>query len=299
MRFLITAAILLSMLTVPLSPHAPAKSSVADGAEARLVFVGDLMFGRYVRASLLAHGFDAPFANVTAWLSSADLTVGNLEGPLVPANKFAMPNPSPSSLNLTGDARSIPALARAGFDLVSLANNHSYDAGPAGLRATVTGLWEADVAPFGLDMGSQQRVVREAHGLNIAFLGYTTIVNMPTKGIGYVNPTVAADRERLAKEVRQARTGVDLLVVMMHWGNEYEARPNSWQRLLAQVASEAGADLIVGAHPHVLFRGWNSFPTPGVLPSWHTRWAMRFSTSKDGWRLGRGWPWSASLTGRG
>src|SRR5437773_722825 len=104
--------------------------------EARLLFVGDLMMGRYVGSGMSAYGYDKPFAGVKSLLSSADIAVGNLEGPIVPTGTFTIPRPYPNLLNLTGNSRAAGGLQRAGFDLLSVANNHSYDSGLAGLRAT-------------------------------------------------------------------------------------------------------------------------------------------------------------------
>ncbi|HYP39097.1 MAG TPA: CapA family protein [Chloroflexia bacterium] len=254
MRHIATALILYAIIAPALSHGVPPSTPPDDGAEAHLIFVGDLMLGRYVGTSVRNYGYDAPFAKITPLLSSADLAIGNLEGPLVPAGQFNIPRPAPRELNLTGDARSAPALARAGFDLLSLANNHSYDSGPAGLRATVKVLRDAGLAPFGEDSGSgQQPVVREVRGLKIAFLGYTTLLNRPGSGVSYINPDKPADLKRLSREVVTARSsaGADLVIVMMHWGAEYTVQPVRGQQRIAEVASQAGADLVVGAHPHV------------------------------------------------
>ncbi|HEX9987022.1 MAG TPA: CapA family protein [Chloroflexia bacterium] len=251
----IAAALMLSAILAPALAHGvPPANQPDDGAEVHLIFVGDLMLGRYVGRSVRTYGYDAPFTNVTSLLSSADLAIGNLEGPIVPPGQFNIPRPSPNELNLTGDSRSAPALARAGFDLLSLANNHSYDSGPAGLRATVKVLKDAGLAPFGEDSGiGQQAVVREVRGLKIAFLGYTTILNRPGSGVSYINPDVSADLKHLSREVVSARSSAraDLVVVMMHWGAEYTVQPVGGQQRIAEVASKAGADLVVGAHPHV------------------------------------------------
>ncbi|HST05928.1 MAG TPA: CapA family protein [Chloroflexia bacterium] len=229
-----------------------------DGApvgDAHLVFVGDLMLGRYVGSSLRGGNFDSPFTNIKSFLSQADLAIGNLEGPIVPLGAIAVPTPAPNLLNLTGDARGAPALARAGFDLLSVANNHALDSGGLGLMYTVRALKRAGISPFGLDGGTsgQTPVIREVHGLRIAFLAYTDVLNIPgSQGVAYVRPWVQADLDRMAREVREARNGADLVVVMLHGGTEYSFLPDSGQKAMAQSAAGAGADLIVGSHPHVV-----------------------------------------------
>jgi poly-gamma-glutamate synthesis protein (capsule biosynthesis protein) len=217
------------------------------------VFVGDLMTGRYVNSSMLTGGFDAPFKDIAPYISAADLAIGNLEGPIVPPSAISIPPPSPNLLNLTGNRRAAPALARAGFDLLTLANNHSYDDGTAGIAYTTSALRQAGIAPFGLDAGrGQSPVVEVVQGLRLAFLGYTDVINTPgTRGIGYVNPNSPTSVAKMTTEVAAARGKADLVIVMMHWGTEYALQPDAGQRLLAQKLVAAGADLVVGAHPHV------------------------------------------------
>ena len=230
-----------------------------DAGEAHLIFVGDIMPGRYVGSSMAAYGYDPPFAGVKSMLSGADIAVGNLEGPIVPTGAFAIPRPYPNLLNLTGDARLAGALQRAGFDLLSVANNHTYDSRFEGLKATVSALQSAGIEPVGIDGNDGQvAIVREVRGLRIAFLGYTSVLNLWLKReagmpfISYVNPNVRADRERMSKEVARARKGADVVVLVMHWGTEYKTQPNAAQKQLAQVAASAGADIVVGSHPHVV-----------------------------------------------
>jgi poly-gamma-glutamate capsule biosynthesis protein CapA/YwtB (metallophosphatase superfamily) len=247
--------------------RAPASRDVAG--EARLLFVGDLMMGRYVGASMARHGYDAPFGEVRGMVSAADVAVGNLEGPLVPAGVFAIPEPAPDLLTLTGDARSALALAWAGFDVLSVANNHSLDAGPEGLQATAGALEGAGIDPVGLDgAGGQEPVVREVRGLRIAFLAYSLI---PANGVKSPKSKVQSSTETLdfglwtfdlENEIARARKSADVVAVVMHWGVEYDSRPDETQRRLARAAAEAGADLVVGAHPHVA-SGLEQIGAPG------------------------------------
>ncbi|MCC7019103.1 MAG: CapA family protein [Ardenticatenales bacterium] len=256
------------------TPAAPATSP--PPVEARLLFLGDIMLGRYVGAAMAAHGPDAPFALARTWLSAADVTIANLEGPLVPPGAFAIPPPSPGLLNLTGSTASAAALARAGFDVLSVANNHSLDAREAGLAATVRVLGRVGIAPIGRRDGApggQTAAVREVRGIRVAFLAYTLVLNrsatMPEDRaaavVAYVRPGVDADVAGVAREVAAARRGADAVAVVVHWGTEYARRPDPTQRRFAQVLAVAGADVIVGAHPHVV-QGVEAIQ-PGVDPS--------------------------------
>ncbi|HEY0069729.1 MAG TPA: CapA family protein [Chloroflexia bacterium] len=244
-------------------PHAGG-NAVASADEVSLVFVGDLMLGRYVGSTLAARGYDAPFDGVRSLLQSADLAVGNMEGPLVRRGSVKIPPPSPNELNLTGDDRATPALSRAGFDVLSLANNHALDSGAFGLQSTVNALRSSNMVPLGLAdrQGGQLPIVREVRGVKVAFLAYTTVLNIITNdmrnkgairpGIGYINPASNADKDLFAKQIASARAKADVVVVFMHWGNEYKSQPDSWVVELGKLAARSGADLVVGAHPHVV-----------------------------------------------
>lgn len=259
-------------------PTAPAARS---DVVAHLLFVGDIMLGRYVGASIARFGPDAPFAAVRSWLAEPDITIGNLEGPLVPANAFRIPSPAPYLLDLTGDERAAGALARAGVDVLSVANNHSLDAGVAGLAATRLALERAGIAAIGtLDRRkttagakddratyTQTALVREVRGVRIAFLAYTLVLNpigtsssrrSMSSGddegatVAFVDPDSTAGIDRAAGDVTRARGVADVVVVVMHWGTEYAARPSDQQRRVARALADAGADVVVGAHPHVV-----------------------------------------------
>lgn len=225
----------------------------SDTGEVRLLFVGDLMMGRYVNQFMAKSGFDAPFRNITPYISAADLAIGNLEGPIVPTNIISLPQPGPNQLNLTANQLVAPSLARAGFDVLSVANNHAYDARTQGISYTVAALTKAGITPFGMDSGKgQQAAIREVRGLRIAFLGYTNILNMPgATGVGYVNANQPATTAKMTSEIVAAKKSADLVIIMMHWGTEYSVQPDAAQRAIAKVAVAAGADMVVGAHPHV------------------------------------------------
>jgi hypothetical protein len=119
------------------------------------------------------------------------------------------------------------------------------------------------MTPLGLAdaQGHQLPIIREVRGVRVAFLGYTTVLNIITSdmrhnggirpGIGYINPTSKADKDLFAQEIASARGMADVVVVFMHWGNEYKAQPESWEVDMSKLASRSGADLVVGAHPHV------------------------------------------------
>jgi hypothetical protein len=233
----------------------PARHSQAAAdnfREAHLLFIGDVMIGRHVGQLMRSGGVDSPFANVKDFLSAPDLTIANLECPTVPTDQFRLPPSNNQNLNLTADAKHLPAIKRSGIDIVSLANNHAYDAGVPGLTATVNEVKKAGLVPIGLDKnGRQEAYLTDVKGIRIAFLAYADFLNIQGTGVSYIRQNMEADRKRVTDDIARARKQADIVVVFWHWGPEYQVQPSSGQKSLAQLTADAGADLVIGAHPHV------------------------------------------------
>lgn len=254
---------LLALLPVARSPVAAG----ADGAPAAVsVFaLGDVTLGRYVGATIADHGddFAYPFAGLAADLRAADLGIANLEGVL----RAEPPDfRAPAVLNgarLIGDLRAAPALASAGLNVLGLANNHVLDGGPAALLATTQALADAGVLAVGAgpDPAAARRArYRTVQGLRVAVLARSAVPNNPPApesragdptGLALLDPQQPADLADLAADLRTARANADVVILLMHWGTEYQATVNADQRRVAAVAADAGVDLVVGAHPHV------------------------------------------------
>lgn len=229
----------------------------AGEPEVRLVAVGDLMLARSIGAALWRNPANTPFAAVAAQLRAADVTVGNLECALGTTGA-----PAPKAYTFQGPPAGVGALAGAGFDLLSLANNHSLDYGAEALAETMALLDGAGIAHTGAGPAEAEahrpaRLV--VNGLTLAFLAY---VNVPVEGAGYDiaawtavgdGPGVAwAEPGRIAADVAAARAEADLVIVLLHSGDEESERPNDVQRANARAAVDAGAALVLGHHPHVL-----------------------------------------------
>jgi len=213
----------------------------------RLAFVGDVMLdggpGAVVRA-----GHD-PFAGVAAELAKADAAIANLECAVASSG-----TPTDKIYTFRADPGVVPVLARH-FAAVSLANNHSGDYGPQALVETMTLLDAAGVAFFGagLDLHAAHRAhFIERRGVRIAILGYDEFMPRSFEA-GTTWPGIAwSEDEDVVTDIRAARAhGADLVIPFMHWGWEYEALPSSRQRELARRMIDAGADAVVGSHPHV------------------------------------------------
>ncbi|WP_028610297.1 CapA family protein [Paenibacillus harenae] len=232
----------------------PVPSVEAGGAEQiSLSFVGDLLLGEYVSAVMEREGYDFLYKQSLLYLSEPDLTAGNLEHPVtnrgIPAEG--------KDYVFKGSPDALPALRDAGFDVVSLANNHTLDQGVEGLMDTMRHLEEAGISHAGAGANDTEAfapVIKEVRGVKIAYIGLSKVV--PTvewkadKNVAGVAETY--DTRRAVTAIRKAEEEADIVAVMVHWGKERVDQPKPYQRDYARQYIDAGADLVIGSHPHVL-----------------------------------------------
>ncbi len=245
----VLVAILVSAAVVLSSGHADGQGK-GDERLVRIAIVGDILFDRGVREQIERTGVDALLDGVAPLLSGADLALANLECPL---SRRGLRAAKPFSFR--GDPECASALARAGLDAVSLANNHSLDYGRGALVDTMTALESSGVVAVGAGMTRAEALeprVFERNGIRIAVLGYCDLFiegNTPRDDA----PGVATgDPEALLRAIRSARESSQIVVLLIHWGVEYRDKPTDAQRDLARRAMAAGATVVAGAHPHVL-----------------------------------------------
>jgi poly-gamma-glutamate capsule biosynthesis protein CapA/YwtB (metallophosphatase superfamily) len=239
------------------APPAERLAPELERAEAfELTFVGDVILGRYRGDGYdpIPDGEHEPFAAVTELLRS-DLVVGNLETPLVRTLPAA--SPVGTRYSFGADAALARHLVPAGFHALSLANNHAYDMLATGVEETPAILAELGITPLGAastDVDERVRVETiEREGWRVGFVAVTTQSNVaPLPGLPLPLVETAALAARVAPLVEEARVAHDLVVVLVHWGLEYADEPDWVQQQAARALVEAGADLVIGHHPHVL-----------------------------------------------
>ena len=226
----------------------------ANESIVELIAVGDVMLGRGVTEE------SEPLAEVAAWLSAADLTFGNLEAVIVEnGTARTAPLDEPQPIILQAPVTAVSHLTSAGFDILSLANNHSLDFGSEGLAETAVRLQNAGITPVGTGpdaSSAYQPVIREVNGLRLAFLAFNAVSD-PGRGGSRTAPTnqwqrADWDETRAVEAVAKAREQANAVIVSMHWGYEYELRADPWQETAVQALFTAGADLVLGHHPHVV-----------------------------------------------
>ena len=219
----------------------------------RMLFAGDVMqHTPQITAARTAGGFDySPvFAALRPRFDSADLVVVNLETTLTRSDRYTGYPCFRSPIALA------EALREAGVDVAVQANNHCCDGGAAGIRTTAEVLDSCGILRTGVFTDSLDRMKRHpllvaCRTIPIALLNYTYSTNgIPIpKGVA-VN---RIDTVRMTSDIAEARNrGARCVVVCIHWGNEYERHPNAEQRTVADALRRAGADLIIGHHPHVV-----------------------------------------------
>lgn len=238
-----------------LAPSAFAQSNASLPTESlsrqTLLFVGDVMLSRSVGAQLKARNdWTYPFQKIADTLRSADLTFGNLECPVSDVGRNLH-----HLYSFRADPRVIEGLTYAGFGVLGVANNHMYDWDRTALLDTLARLREAGLRPVGAGanaLDAHYPVSVNLKGARLAFLAYVGIE--PKEATAGPDQAGVAwlDAERVLGDIRFARPLTDVLIVCLHWGVEYATRPQRQQVELAHRMIDAGADLVVGGHPHVV-----------------------------------------------
>lgn len=225
-------------------------------SQVRLVAVGDIMMHSDVKKAARQSpdqqdsGFTSLWADVLPVLKDSDIAFGNLETPVAPSSgkpgapfQFNAPEGLPQ------------ALRASGFTVLSTANNHAFDQGPKGVKETLDRLKSAGLMAVGsgeTEATAERPVILEKNGIKFAFIAFTDIFNVDLNRKATEPWVRPLDLESAKAAIRSARSQADVVVVSLHWGNEYQHEPTQRQREIAGGLVEAGADLILASHPHVL-----------------------------------------------
>jgi len=222
---------------------------VADD-EIELVATGDIMLARTVEERMNQYGSLYPFQAVYPLLQSADIAVGNLETPFTVSGQ-----PADKQFIFRAHPEHIAALRTAGFDVLSLANNHVLDFPLTSMDDTLAALEDLGIATVGAGRGevaAHRPAVLEIKGIKVAFLAFAAPRWRNSLEVPTATDVAWAEPEPVRRAVAQAQEEADLVIVLLHTGTEYETQANQEQRAVAHAAVEAGAALVIGHHPHVL-----------------------------------------------
>ncbi len=234
----------------PSPSGAVAPSPRAGGGTAVLAFGGDVHF-----EGSSAGGLSGRLGSAFTVLRAADLAMVNLETAVTEGGR-----PEPKDFTFRAPARAFTALRQAGVDVVSLANNHGMDFGRAGLVDTLDAAGRARMPLLGAGRDDDEAwapLRREVKGVRVSVLAATDVLDDFAITSWVARPGTpglasSKDPDRLLAAVRAERDRADVVVVFLHWGRERVVCPTARQLELARLLSEAGADVVVGSHAHVV-----------------------------------------------
>jgi poly-gamma-glutamate synthesis protein (capsule biosynthesis protein) len=202
----------------------------------RIIFVGDMMFDRGVERLMQQSTFSYPVDIIKDFLNSFDFAVGNLEGPINEKPKEF----SDGSLMFSFDKKSVQSLIDGNFSLVSLANNHTLNMERTGLEETKSILKENNISFAGDPLECDGDYSYQKDGITYYAVNVTFSNNCSNKQIA------------TAIENLKFYNPETFLIVLVHWGTEYQTTNSKEQQTLAHLMIDSGADLIIGGHPHVV-----------------------------------------------
>jgi poly-gamma-glutamate synthesis protein (capsule biosynthesis protein) len=218
--------------------------------------VGDVMFGRYNRdkpAKYKPFGLDDPFRHVKHRFKGRDIVTCNLETPIT-SKLYVTPY---NGLTMRAEPKAAEVLRDAGFTMAITANNHAFDQSDQGIRDTIQHLFAAGLGSTGTGLtqeGAFEPWIFTKRGVKVGVLAATLLRNFPPKqriGFhGYVEYGKA--RAEITPRVRKLKEQVDFVVVSLHLGVEYHQQVSGYERRFMADLEAAGADVILGHHPHVL-----------------------------------------------
>ncbi len=220
-----------------------------DSSSVTVLAFGDVNLGRSVGQEILKGNIDHPFDSIRVFLQHADLVFVNLESQLTDQNGLTQ-HPKDRFI-FCGPPEGALSLRRAGVDIVSTANNHAFDYGMRGLVETIENLVNAEVAYVGTgkdSVGTFSPAILTRKEIRIGFVAYTEFVNIKGEWGGRIS---LFDTKRVRKEIGELRRQVDVVIASYHGGAEYVDEPPKRTRMQMQALVDAGADVVLGHHPHV------------------------------------------------
>lgn len=230
-------------------PEIPPAYEIAEEPkpkETTLFFGGDIMLSRNVGTAIVnANDPTLPFKKIADIIKKADISFANLESP------FYDKGPRKTEgLIFKAEPNTIEGLTYAGIDVLSTANNHSYDQGKEGILFTSEWLRQHKIMPVGTGTNCSKGLVKEANGIKYGYLAYS--YSAFNDGGRVPDPMVCDwnDREQVASDIAALNAAADFVIVSAHMGTEYKREPETANATAAHAAIDAGADLFIGHHPH-------------------------------------------------
>jgi poly-gamma-glutamate synthesis protein (capsule biosynthesis protein) len=213
----------------------PAAAGKTAEAPVDILAFGDLLLDRYIKLYIDRNSTEYPFENIKEIFAGNDIVMANLEGSFT---DFAPRPLDPDNTSFTFTPELASMLKQTGFNLVNLANNHVQDFGRAGFEQSQNYLSENGIDYFGDYYNESGALIKEINGRKIAFVGYHSLDDPAT--------------ESTIEKIKQARENADYVIVYTHWGAEYQNNFSKSQQEAGKKFIDAGADAVLGSHPHVI-----------------------------------------------
>lgn len=239
---------------------APISAPIIAPASFSIIIAGDIMLSRRVDLMMQSkNDYTLPFQKIAEELKKADIAFGNLENPISDKGKK-----TGNIYSFRADPKSVEGLSFAGFDVLSLANDHAFDYGKTALEDTFLRLKTAGINYVGAGFNKKEAfspIIKEINGstgspqVKIGFLAYSDLGSVywtATEGSSGLALISLEYFENIIEDIKKAKSQSDILVVSLHSGEEYIKEPGQLQIDFAKAAIDAGADIVVGHHPHVV-----------------------------------------------
>jgi poly-gamma-glutamate capsule biosynthesis protein CapA/YwtB (metallophosphatase superfamily) len=216
-----------------------------------VIAVGDVMLGRGVNNKMVAHDdYAYPYRRIHDAMKTADLRVANLECTVT--DLFPVPT-DPFTFTFVSSKKAVDGLVYAGFDMLTVANNHANGPGKTPFMDMLSTLRSKNIAVCGGGKNlaeARKPAVASAKGQRVAMLGYCLVPPQGPFATGSTWGLAPANAAFLPQDIKAARQQADIVIPYFHWGIEYTNTPTIDQQRLAHAAIDAGADMVLGVHPH-------------------------------------------------
>ncbi|MEA2097983.1 MAG: CapA family protein, partial [Patescibacteria group bacterium] len=222
-----------------------------EDIEIKMITVGDIMLSRMVEQKMIGYNdYKYPFLKTAEVTNKADIVFGNLETTIIEGRIIKS-----GEMIFRTDPKAIEGLKFAGFNILSIANNHIMNFGKAGLESTIRNLDKNNISHIGAGVGIKdiyKLVRKDIKGTKFAFLGFTYNSDQRRSSDGKIYGVANMEIEKMKENVGKAKLENDVVIVSMHAGTEYKVSSSLFQENFARCAIDAGADLVIGGHPHVV-----------------------------------------------
>lgn len=237
------------------APVEPLQQEIPSDQLISLAFGGDVMMDSYFADYIHTNGVDYSWTDITPLLNESDISVINLETSVSNRGKTS----KPKGYGFRSQPHTLEGLSNAGIDLVSLANNHTYDFGEVAFLDTLHHLsdYGIEYSGAGKDIEEAMSVkIIERNNLKVGFLNFSEIIPSSKFLASETHAGIANILEEnyatVLETINTSKEKCDILCVLVHWGVEYSDTPEEYQIELAHEMIDHGADAIIGHHPHVL-----------------------------------------------